>query len=340
MTFETTGEKQFRLLADNAPVMIWRSDLTMGCDFLNKPWLDFTGRSLDDELGAGWTRGLHPDDRERCLAVYRNAFARREKFSIRYRVRRADGAWRWILDNGQPYFDASGEFAGYFGSCIDVTDLIGSHDELAAAYDEKDRLLAQRDLLLHEVQHRVRNNLQLILSILDLQGRHAEPLVRDALDAVAGRVRSIAKAQSLVIDPTEGADIDFTEYVAALSSSVASLTARGRVEIRASGVPSRMRLSRAVPLGLTLNELLANTAQHAFPDGASGVIDVTLRRVDGALALCIDSQGAGDGVARALDSNPTMGMKLIRRLAAQADARVEAEDGEGAHFRIVIPETP
>ena len=115
------GERFFRELADNAPVMVWRSGPDKLCDWFNKPWLDFVGRTMEQELGNGWAEGVHPDDYERCLKVYVSAFDARQPFSMMYRLRRADGAYREILDNGAPFYRA-GLFAGYFGSCIDVSE--------------------------------------------------------------------------------------------------------------------------------------------------------------------------------------------------------------------------
>ena len=108
-------------LADNAPVMIWRSGPDKLCDWFNKPWLDYVGRSIEQEMGNGWAENVHPDDFDRCLDIYVNAFDARERFSMVYRLRRADGVYRDILDNGAPFY-RGGAFAGYFGSCIDITD--------------------------------------------------------------------------------------------------------------------------------------------------------------------------------------------------------------------------
>jgi len=115
------GERFFRELADNAPVMIWRSGPDKLCDWFNRPWLEFVGRTMEQELGNGWAEGVHPDDFERCLGIYVTSFDARRPFSMTYRLRRADGVYREILDNGAPFY-RSDEFAGYFGSCIDVTD--------------------------------------------------------------------------------------------------------------------------------------------------------------------------------------------------------------------------
>jgi PAS domain S-box-containing protein len=119
-TFQEAGESIFKELADNAPVMIWRSGVDGLCDWFNKPWLEFVGHTMEQELGDGWAEGVHPGDLDRCLDIYREAFKARESFTMVYRLRRADGAYRQILDTGKPFY-RQGEFAGYFGSCIDVT---------------------------------------------------------------------------------------------------------------------------------------------------------------------------------------------------------------------------
>jgi PAS domain S-box-containing protein len=115
------GERFFRELADFAPVMIWRAGTDKLCDWFNKPWLNFVGRSMEQELGNGWAEGVHKEDFARCLQTYTTSFDARQSFSMIYRLRRNDGEFRYILDNGAP-FHRNGTFAGYFGSCIDVTE--------------------------------------------------------------------------------------------------------------------------------------------------------------------------------------------------------------------------
>ena len=113
---------EYRLLVEHSPVLIWRSGRDRKCDYFNRVWLDFTGRTLEQELGDGWAEAVHPDDFARCLDVYFSHFDRREPFEMEYRLRRHDGVYRWLFDRGVPYADDHGEFLGYIGSCVDVTE--------------------------------------------------------------------------------------------------------------------------------------------------------------------------------------------------------------------------
>src|SRR6478672_6931912 len=116
------SEQRFRTVADAAPVLIWMSGIDKLCTFFNKRWLEFTGRSLEQELGNGWAEGVHRDDLQKCLKTYTEAFDARKPFVMQYRLKRNDGEYRRISDKGVPRYDADGTFAGYIGSCVDVTD--------------------------------------------------------------------------------------------------------------------------------------------------------------------------------------------------------------------------
>ncbi|MCX7066142.1 MAG: CHASE domain-containing protein [Methylococcales bacterium] len=116
------SESRFRVLADNAPVLIWIIEPDKLCSHVNKVWLNFTGRTLEQELGNGWAEGVHADDLQRCMAVFISSFDAHLPFTTEYRLRRYDGEYRWLLDNGVPRFADDGSFLGYIGSCIDITD--------------------------------------------------------------------------------------------------------------------------------------------------------------------------------------------------------------------------
>ena len=126
------SEERFRLVANTAPVMIWMSGPEKLCVYFNQPWLEFTGRPIEAELGNGWAEGVHPEDLQACLDTYTGAFERREFFKMQYRLRRYDGEYRWVFDMGVPRFNSDGSFVGYIGSCIDVTERKMAEEAVAA----------------------------------------------------------------------------------------------------------------------------------------------------------------------------------------------------------------
>ena len=134
------SEARFRYMADHAPVMIWVSGSDRQSTYFNKNWLEFTGHSLDEELNDGWKVGLHPDDSQRCVQTFESAFQTKESFRIVYRLRRADGVYRWVLDCGAPRFSSDGEFLGFIGSCIDITERKESEEALEKAHQELSEL--------------------------------------------------------------------------------------------------------------------------------------------------------------------------------------------------------
>jgi PAS domain S-box-containing protein len=128
------SEGRFRLTADAAPVLIWMSGTDKRCTWFNKPWLDFVGRPMEQELGDGWAENIHPDDYDACLKTYTAAFDARRPFSMEYRLKRHDGEYRWLLDNGVPLYGAGAAFCGYIGSCIDISERREAEKSLAETY--------------------------------------------------------------------------------------------------------------------------------------------------------------------------------------------------------------
>jgi len=116
------SEAHFCLLSESAQAMIWMANVDKLCIWFNKVWLNFTGRTLDQEYGNGWVEGVHPDDLTRCWETFSSNFDIHQAFRMEYRLKHHDGKYRWILDIGNPYTDAKGQFAGYIGSCFDITE--------------------------------------------------------------------------------------------------------------------------------------------------------------------------------------------------------------------------
>lgn len=132
----STSAALFRQIADSAPVLIWLSGVDALCTWFNKPWIEFRGRTLEQEMGNGWAEGVHKEDYDRCFEIYLSNFEKRTPFQMEYRLQRADGEYRWILDHGVPRYSQTGIFLGFIGSCIDITDVT----EIRQAWDKQQNI--------------------------------------------------------------------------------------------------------------------------------------------------------------------------------------------------------
>lgn len=158
------SEERFRLMANSAPVLLWLAGTDGLCHFFNQGWLTFTGRTIEQEFGIGWTEGVHADDLQHCLETYLTALSQRQSFEMEYRLRRADGDYRWLFGHGVPRWLPNGEFTGYIGSCIDITDRKQTEQALKQAKAElEDRVIARTSELSrtnHQLQQELRQRQQ------------------------------------------------------------------------------------------------------------------------------------------------------------------------------------
>lgn len=326
-------EERFRLLVDNAPVMIWRSDTSKACNFFNKPWLDFTGRTLEQEIGQGWAASVHPEDLGRCLATYAKAFDARREFTMDYRLRRRDGAWRWVLDKGRPYY-LKGSFAGYFGSCIDIT-------EMKQALEERRRGLEEREALLAELHHRVKNNAQATNSFLALQANRASnPAVAAALRGAATRIMLATLVQDRMFRVTGDAGVELGPELEATARAALEIVGQPGVHLETQlEAGLRLPVAQATPLALIVNELVVNAARHAFPGGRPGCIHLVLRRTAPELGEVV-VEDDGIGLPEPLGRNTPqgcLGLHLMPRLARQIRATLRLESGSGTRASLQFP---
>jgi PAS domain S-box-containing protein len=151
------SEARFRDLANAAPVLIWVADTSGGCIFFNDQWLQFTGRTVDQELGDGWSECVHPDDLDHCVEAYRASFDAREEFELEYRLRHHSGEYFWILDRGRPIFHRDGSFGGYIGTCLDISVRKRADESLQLLADVGVQLAGSldRDATLQALAHAV-----------------------------------------------------------------------------------------------------------------------------------------------------------------------------------------
>ncbi len=183
------SEARFRNIADNSPVMMWIVDADRQCIYLNKRWLDFTGRTLEDEVGDGWMQGIHPDDHDGCTESYFTIFEERRPLELEYRVRRYDGEYRWVYDTGVPRFSSDGTFLGYIGSAIDITERKESEVALQVAHGELHQLKNQ----LEAENISLQQELQLDEKFGDIVGQS------DAIKYVLFKINQVAPTDSTVL---------------------------------------------------------------------------------------------------------------------------------------------
>jgi len=230
------SEARFRIVADAAPVLIWMSGVDKLCTFFNKPWLEFTGRTIEQEMGNGWAEGVHPDDFQNCLKTYVEAFDARQPFVVQYRLRRHDGEYRWISDTGVPRYDAQKNFAGYIGSCVDITD----------------RKVAEAEALQHQAQlgH---------LSRVAVLGELAASIAHELNQPLSGIISNASAGQRFI----DRGDVDLHEMRDLLADIAADGRRAGDV-IR--GIRSMVKKGETAWQRVNLNDVVANVVRMLNSD--------------------------------------------------------------------------
>jgi PAS domain S-box-containing protein len=206
------SEERFRVIADTVPVFIWMSGTEKLRTYFNKPWLHFTGRSTEEELGNGWAEGIHPEDLQKCLVTYAQSFDQREQFRMEYRLRRRDGEYRWILDIGLPRFDEDSSFAGYIGIGVDVHDRRLAEEKLREYEKVVEGVDEMITVIDRQYRYLVANRKHLSMRGLtkdQVLGRHAREVMHGGFDEVKEKLDEcfrghIARFEKEVVFPEIG----------------------------------------------------------------------------------------------------------------------------------------
>lgn len=356
---------------DSAPVMIWVSGPDKLCTWFNQPWLEFTGRSLQQECGNGWVENVHPDDIDRCMAAYVSHFDRRIPFRIEYRLRRADGEYRWILDTGVPRFDGDGAFQGYIGSCIDINAIkqveLGLKDTVA----RQDIGLDALDRIAGGIAHEFQNLVGSLVGDLWFIRKHADNpdavrrraeeaeesatrggrIIDQLLAAVRQRQRPeavqvnrlIAEAQTL-LRGAAGERVGIETYLAAkpddaivdpahLQAAVLNLVSNARDAMAGGGtVTIETRNITIRPEAIDEPDLAPGRyIVIAVRDTGAGMSEGVLRH---AFEPFFTTKAAGRGTG--------LGLGQVRAFARHSGgtARIESASGKGTTVRIYLPQAP
>jgi PAS domain S-box-containing protein len=349
---------QYRLLVEHAPTLVWRSGLDALCNYFNATWLRFTGRTLAQEQGNGWTEGVHPEDFRRCVDIYLAHFERREPFEMEYRLRRYDGVYRYIFDRGVPFTDDEGRFAGFIGSCVDV-------HERREADQAKATFLA---LAAHELRTPL-TSMQMYLEALRRQSPQGEAprsgvlsRMRAQLERFSTLVRDLGDVGRLEANiplPVHKEELDLAELVQSVVSNHRDTEpARGRGQpghaFELSLAPGAFRVQGdRQRLEQVLNNLLGNALKYS-PQG--GTLRVSLSRQADGVALSIADPGIGipaadipsltrryfraSNVSAENFSGMGLGLSLVKDILDQHGGRllVQSEQGKGTTVTVFLPE--
>ena len=302
------SEERFRHMADNAPVMVWVTDQNGSCFFLSQSWYEFTGQSEEEGLGLGWTDAVHPEDRDLAREVFLKATRLQEPFRVDYRLRRADGTYRWAIDAATPRFGEGGVFLGFVGSVLDISDRKQA-EEL-------------RELLINELNHRVKNTLATVQSIAAQTLRNASS-IEQARSAFESRLFALSNAHDVLTRENWEA-VSLREIVATAIEPYRSY-GEARFEVRGSDV--RVRPSTALPLAMALQELATNAVKYGALSNETGTVSIswTVEPSDAALLLHLRWEEKG-GPPVEPPQRRGFGTRLIERsLAQELDGEVRIE---------------
>jgi len=337
------SEGRFRLVANTAPVKIWMSGPDKLCTYFNQPWLEFTGRSLDEELGNGWTEGVHAEDLKTYLQAYNSAFERREPFQAEFRLRRHDGEYRWIFDYGVPRFNADSSFAGYIGSASDVTERKRAEEALSSvsrrlieAHEEERTWIARE--LHDDINQRVALlavNLQTLKQDLPASGKKANHQIEEICERV-GDLGSDIQALSHRLHSSK---LEYLGLVAAAASFCKEFSMRQNVEtaFHAQDVPKEMPQEVALCLFRVLQEGLQNAAKHS----GARQFAVSLKGAPQEIALTVQDSGVGFDAERAMNGQG-LGLTSMRERLKLVDGQlvIDSKLQGGTTIRARVPLGP
>lgn|SRR5579859_1190603 len=358
-------DARFCEVMDAAPVMIWVAGTDKACVWFNKPWLTFTGRALAQEIGVGWSEGVHRDDFERCMDVYNSHFETREDFRMQYRLRRHDGAYRWIDDTGMPRFSRDGAFLGYIGSCTDIHDYREMDAELRRRLLENAELNRQADnaMLAAAIAHEINQPLAGIVAMgtaglrwLDRQNPEIDRAKKALSSIVQAGQRSAEIVESLrAISKQEIR----TRLPLSVNALIREVLALAEMQLHSHNVAVRTSLDERIPElsadRIQLQQVLLNLIKNAIEAMSSIAPDARVMHLkterDGSQGVVISVQDSGPGVdpgnaKRIFDHFFTtkphgmgMGLAICRSIIEAHNGRLWAEAGghQGSTFRIALP---
>jgi PAS domain S-box-containing protein len=359
------SEARFQAMADTAPVLIWMTGTDGLCNYFNKPWLEFTGRTMEQEVGMGWTEGVHPDDLQGCFDGFLPAFHARKPFRMEYRLRRADGEYRWVIESGIPRYTGGGEFAGYIGSNIDITELKRAEVERQRSHQlEADLAHLNRVSMMGELAASLAHELKQPIAAALMDAKTCVRwLQRDTPDGAEG----CKAALRMINDATRAAEVidrvrslyrreTSDRELLGVNEIIQEMIVLLRDKADRSSISIRTELDSGLPLitadRVQLQQVLMNLILNGIEAMKEGNGDLTItskRTADAQLLISVSDSGVGlplGEVDRIFDAFFTtkaqgtgMGLSISRRIIDSHGGSLWAcaNPGGGATFQFTLP---
>ena len=357
------SEERFRAMANSAPVLIWISGPDALGTYFNKPWLDYTGRTLEQETGNGWTEGVHPDDLDGCLDTYQSAFGKKEPFVLEARLRSADGCYNWFITSGVPRYGSKGNFLGYIGSCVDITSRKLTEKEFQQAKIAAVEANLAKSRFLSIVAHEFHTPLHLLTISTDILDQYGERLASNERLKQHRQIRNAARQMSVLINSVstfaQHGDSAIGQFPVLLD--IAQMCTIITEEVRLVwGKAHDFQISIAPDCGTTMlakplfRRLLENLLTNAFrftPTGGSVTLSVC--RSGNCLQIEVTDTGIGipekeqskiyEAFYRGSNINMRQGLGLGLSIANDALKKLNgsmvlsSKVGGGSTFRVEIP---
>jgi PAS domain S-box-containing protein len=334
------SEERFHALIDAAPVMMWMADVDKLCTSFNRGWLAFTGRKIEEELGNGWAEGVHPDDLQRCLKIYVEAFDAHLSFSMEYRLRRHDGQYRWIRDDGSPRYLPDGTFAGYIGCCLDI------HDRKALSLERIElarRLMSAQEAERSRIARELHDGIGQEIALLGIQMQRAsgtsslEPGVHNPeIQQFSSKLAAIGVHVGRLSHQLHSSELEYLGLTVAVTKLCREFSEESPIKVtcNCSNIPAKLDDDIALTFLRLVQESLHNVAKHSRATS----VKVDLIGTPEEISLVVHDDGDGFDV-RQLKSAPGLGLISMRERVNLIGGEfvINSTPGAGTSIRARVP---
>jgi len=331
------SEQSYKTLSENLPGLVYRIFLRENnrMKFFNTTRIAMTGYSEREMLSGDVSSIIAlivPEDRTNVVDEIQRAIMENRPFSVEYRLRHKDGTIRYFSELGATIPGNDDKPLYIDGVIFDMTERKRAEEQIIKSLREK-------EVLLKEVHHRVKNNMQVICSLLNLQAKGiADKAIRALFEESRNRVSSMALIHEKLYKSKDLAHIDFREYLQSLVAGIAATYKRHDVDFVTDMEQVALTVNVGIPCGLIVNELISNSLKHAFPEGRRGTIKVGVnRKRDGDYVLSVEDNGVGFPPELDFRTTPSLGLQLVNVLTGQIRGTIELVKAEGSKFKITFP---